>query len=451
MKKYLQILFLTLCAAVHAQAPLNFSARLNVTNVTGSDPYTVTGVVQSDLGIWNASNLNVTQDSVYHLEGADLLIYRIVSITSASGNNFVMVLDDIDDSGNLPSTGTEWCALQFTTNFQFSLEVGNLPTNLKAAIDNRFKQRLDAAMFALNKDLQLFSTSDTLVFSPSGKTPVNGDFALHTLNGCFYERKNGFWNQRTGKNGELVLEENRKVIAYGSLGVQNYNLNQASRFYTVAFGDVLINSPINLVSQKSGDIFVFEVKNETEDQVAINFNSFVIKDFNHQAIPDVNFIDAGSTKIFTFRVVKVGELTFLVSRDDLSAVSGVTGTSGSYTPTIVASDTLLTNYPATYTIVDSVVTVIGLVRIGNQAGSLVSSITISLPPGGAKNFTAQYGELRGKAEVNQSDALTTGLPRLSCLLSCDFTNDLAFVSYEPIGSGGVNRRNFINYSFSYKL
>ena len=138
-----------LCLGVsNAQAPLLFSARLNVTNVTGSDPYTITGVVQDESGLWSAADINVSNDSIYHLEGSDLLIYRITSITSASGNNFTIVVDDIMDSGLLPSTGTDWSVVEFTANYQFPSYIGNLGSPFKAAIDNRFKQRVDNALDA---------------------------------------------------------------------------------------------------------------------------------------------------------------------------------------------------------------------------------------------------------------------------------------------------------------
>lgn len=148
MKYILAILLVFGLGYSYAQAPLLFSSRLNVTNVTGSDPYTLTGVVQDELSLWSAADINATADSIYHLEGSDLLIYRITSISSAVGNNFTIIVDDIMNSGILPSTGTEWCAVEFTTNYQFPVEVGNLATNFKATIDNRFKQRLDSALDA---------------------------------------------------------------------------------------------------------------------------------------------------------------------------------------------------------------------------------------------------------------------------------------------------------------
>ena len=146
MKIKLIIIFLLGFTIAYSQAPLNFSARMNVTNVTGSDPYTIVGIIQDDLSLWSAADLNTTADSIYHLEGSDLLIYRITTISSAVGNNFTIIVDDIMDSGILPSNGTEWCAVEFTTNYQFPMEVGNLATNFKGAINNRFKQRLDTQL-----------------------------------------------------------------------------------------------------------------------------------------------------------------------------------------------------------------------------------------------------------------------------------------------------------------
>ena len=184
MKNIFLIIFMLVTVSLWSQAPLLFSSRLNVTNVTGSDPYTLTGVVQDELSLWSAADINATADSIYHLEGSDLLIYRITSISSAIGNNFVIIVDDIMNSGLLPSTGNEWAAIEFTPNYQFPSYIGNLSSPFKAVIDNRFKQRLD---LQLVKDSLLYqentttrATSDNTDNYHKGNIGI-GDFSTNTI------------------------------------------------------------------------------------------------------------------------------------------------------------------------------------------------------------------------------------------------------------------------------
>lgn len=168
IKILLSALILFLYSFCYSQeVPLKMGVRINVTGVSGSDPYTITGVVQDELSKWNAADINVSLDSVYHLEGPDLLVYKINSITSAMGNNFTIVIDDINNSGILPSTGTEWAIVEFTDNYQFPTIPGNLASPFAFAIDNRFKQRLDAAITS-------GGGSDT-IYLANGTAIVNGD------------------------------------------------------------------------------------------------------------------------------------------------------------------------------------------------------------------------------------------------------------------------------------
>lgn len=149
MKKLLAGIFLLTHILAHGQyMPLNFGARISVTSVTPTAPHTyrITGLVQDNLSKWNASDVQASQDSVYHLGGSNLYNYRISSIQSAAGNSITMTLVDQDSTGDYPSTGTEWAVVKFTPANKFPYWLSGVSDNLNSAIQNRFVQRLDESL-----------------------------------------------------------------------------------------------------------------------------------------------------------------------------------------------------------------------------------------------------------------------------------------------------------------
>lgn len=258
-KTFLALIILISATALFSQggAPLNFAVRLNVTNVTGSDPYTLTGTVQDGLGRWNASNINAAQDSIYHLEGTDLYIYRITSITSTSGNNFTIVVDDIMNTGMLPSTGSEWAAIKFTTNNQYPIEVGNLASTLKSCIDNRFKQRLDAATIPANID---YVTTDSFLTFTNGATfssiPV-GKTVWRTTTGSSFEKTSPTTmtrrSQDDGENAMLGFTQSGSTLLF------NANLYNRVRLNTGNISSATVQKPSNYLAQAIGENFLIGI------------------------------------------------------------------------------------------------------------------------------------------------------------------------------------------------
>jgi hypothetical protein len=150
MKYIILILLLFVGKILYAQSypPLVMASKVTITNIsTFSDPYTVQGVVQDITGNFDATDIQAG-DSLYLLDGNNLLIYSVVLINSASGNNFSIVINDINDTGNLPPTG-EGSIQKTTTNYNFPIAVGGLSETLMSLIDNRFKQRIDSILTTL--------------------------------------------------------------------------------------------------------------------------------------------------------------------------------------------------------------------------------------------------------------------------------------------------------------
>lgn len=267
-KLILSILLLLGLVSIYAQAPLNFSARLNITNVSGSDPYTLVGVIQDDLGLWSASDLNTLQDSIYHLEGSDLLIYRITTISSAVGNNFTIIVDDVMNSGILPSTGTEWAAMRVTTNYQFPVEIGNLATNFKASIDNRFKQRLDEVVLSAiittgdKNQIDIVNiTNDWRLDTNSVSTVTIADDAV-----TLAKQASGTANRLQGfdasGNPSLITVSGISTLSAGNLAVTEVDGSSTNELQTVASTSDATSHTVTL-SNSGGSFKIAEGSNIT--------------------------------------------------------------------------------------------------------------------------------------------------------------------------------------------
>ena len=150
MKKLIILLtFLTAWLTSYSQAPLIPSVRCSLTVVTVfSDPYTVSGKTSDFSSNWEAADI-VAGDSLYLMDGNELRIYSVVSVSSASGADFTISIDDINNSGNIPITG-EWGILSTgTTNYDFPNWVAGVSETLNMAVQNRFVQRLDGIINGL--------------------------------------------------------------------------------------------------------------------------------------------------------------------------------------------------------------------------------------------------------------------------------------------------------------
>lgn len=179
MKKLLAGIFLLTHILAYGQyMPLNFGARISVTSVTPTAPHTyrITGLVQDNLSKWNASDVQASQDSVYHLGGSNLYNYRISSIQSAAGNSITMTLVDQDSTGDYPSTETEWAVVKFTPANKFPYWLSGVSDNLNSAIQNRFVQRLDEITASVTPSVYLAVTA------------LHRDSSLN----AFSELKNGY-------------------------------------------------------------------------------------------------------------------------------------------------------------------------------------------------------------------------------------------------------------------
>lgn len=286
---------------LQAQAPLIPSVRCSLTTVTVfTDPYTVTGKTSDFSSNWQASDI-AAGDSLYLLDGSELRIYRVVSISSASGVDFTIVIDDINNSGSVPVTGEYGVLYRGTTNYDFPNVTAGISETLQMAIQNRFVQRLDALLKGIGTDyittdsFSTFTNSATFASIPLNKT------VWRTTTGSKFEKTNSTtMTKRSTDNGELA-----RLGLQGSGAAMTFNANLYNKV-KVNTGDIsatTIQNPTNFSTQEVGEVFLIGVTAGSSD-VAVTWGD-IYGTFNGStfgAMPSTS-IPAQMTIYFKFRVI----------------------------------------------------------------------------------------------------------------------------------------------------
>lgn len=138
----LLILCLLSVFTLQAQTPnINFAAKFQITSATGSDPYNIVGIVSDDLSRFTGSDVHVN-DSIYVIDGSDLYVLAVTSITSVVGPTVTLVANDPNNAGVAIPTG-QAAILKPTTNYKLPLYISGLRSDLQSMVQNRFAQRVD--------------------------------------------------------------------------------------------------------------------------------------------------------------------------------------------------------------------------------------------------------------------------------------------------------------------
>jgi hypothetical protein len=328
------------------------------------------------------------------------------------------------------------------------MEVGNLATNFKAAIDNRFKQRLDALISSGSGDVGFYNTADTTAFNPSSPAPTTKDHAYWRNRGQLLERTTHWNNRRSAKNAEFVGSGDKVTVAYAT--PTNYNLNLGNYFYTSATGNITINGS-NETSHNTNDSWTWEIFNNSESAITATFESGLFAQFSTpDGIPidmPVQTISAFGTRLFTFTLVDPGEVAFLISDDDIQGATSANLSDGVYTPTITkneSTDTVLTVYRHMYSRTDSTVDVVGKILINCVGSTIVTSFQISLPPGITSNFTLIDEDVMGVATVHD-----TGFPPLdnTAYAYADTSNDRMVVVFKA--DEDITKDQLVSYQLTF--
>ena len=138
MKKYLFLitcLFIATVGFAQNNPPLVPFTKITINTVsTFTDPYTVSGIVNDFTSNWNASDI-AAGDSVYLIDGSNLRIFYVQSISSAVGPNFTMVINDINDTGDIPPADVG-ALFRNTANYDFPNFVAGISEQLQSLILN---------------------------------------------------------------------------------------------------------------------------------------------------------------------------------------------------------------------------------------------------------------------------------------------------------------------------
>lgn len=318
------ILALGTCLSLFAQAPLIPSVRCSLSVVnTFSDPYSVTGKTVDFSSNWNATDI-IAGDSLYLLDGSQLRVYRVVSIASASGTNFTMTIDDINNSGNIPVTGDYGAFFRGTSNYDFPNWVAGVSEQLNMAIQNRFVQRLDAIIAGAGGSGIDYITTDSFSTFNGGASfasiPLNNT-VLRTTTGSIYEKTTSTSMVRRSMDNGLwattIANTSNDSIQF------NANLNNRVQMTTGNVTNAYVLNPLNYQTQTVGETFVIGVQAGTS-AVTVNWSSVygVYTGTSFNTMP-TTVVPAQSIMTFTFRVITTSsEVIRFHYVDNISTSSG---------------------------------------------------------------------------------------------------------------------------------
>lgn len=302
MKKLLLINFLIFLYSFTwgQSAPLVVSTKVTINSVTVfTDPYTVTGVTNDVTSNWTASDISAG-DSLYLEDGSELRVYQVVSISSAVGTAFTIVINDLNDTGSLPTTGVG-ALYRGTTNYDYPVWTAGISETLQSMIDNRFKQRLDALLKGIGTD---YITTDSFSTFTNGASyasiPLNKT-VWSTTRGSKWEKTGvGTMTRRStdnGLNASTIANTSNDSIQFNS------NLNNRVQMTTGNVSNAYVLDPLYYTLQAVGETFVIGIQAGSSD-VTVNWSSvFGIYTGTTFSGMLTTIVPAQSVMTFTFRVI----------------------------------------------------------------------------------------------------------------------------------------------------
>lgn len=307
----------------YSQAPLIPSVRCSLTVVnTFSDPYSVTGKTVDFSSNWDATSI-VAGDSLYLMDGNELRVYRVATISSASGTNFTMTIDDINNSGNIPVTGVYGAFFRGTTNYEFPNWVAGVSEQLNMAIQNRFVQRLDA-LIAGGSNVD-YVTTDSFTTYTNGASfssiPLN-KVIWRTTTGSKYEKTSAtVVTQRSVDNGLLaqtIATTNNDTLLF------NARLNNRVLLNTGNVANCYVLNPLYYVNNNVGETFVIGIQAGTS-AVTVNWgNIFGVYTGTTFTTMPTTTVPALSVMNFVFRVITTSAETVNFQYVDGGAKANIT-------------------------------------------------------------------------------------------------------------------------------
>lgn len=345
MKKLLYTLLLSFVAFItYAQAPLIPSVRCSLSVVSVfTDPYTVTGKTVDFSSNWQASDISAG-DSLYLMDGNELRVYQVVSISSASGTDFTIVINDINDSGSVPVTGEYGAIYRGTTNYDFPNVTAGISETLQMAIQNRFVQRLDALIKAAGVQYVTTDSFSTFISSNyESKTfadVATGSFVYRkTLGNTYQKTSSTAMTQQSninGANASSVLGVTGNTLNFSARLNANIRLNTTGDPTTAIVNNPLYNS-INAVNL--GSEYLIAISSGTND-ITVTWDT-LYGQYNKDSgftLLGTTFIPAQSIIYFKFRTVSPSaEIIRMQLIDDVGGSGGITNLSYTAATGVVAN------------------------------------------------------------------------------------------------------------------
>lgn len=187
--KRITLIALFLCSYLFAysqtSAPIRPAAKLNVSVATGSNPYTLTVSILDDLSRFTFADFGVG-DSVYLVDGSDLLIYVVTSKLTSPNR---LVVNDVNNTGISAPTG-QGAIIKSTANYKLPVYVSGLRDDLRSMIMNRFSQLLDGIIYTASNEIYRYV--GTTGVAPAVTAAVAGAVTAQNTVGEIYT-----WNPAT--------------------------------------------------------------------------------------------------------------------------------------------------------------------------------------------------------------------------------------------------------------
>ena len=125
---------------------LTMASRLTVSNVVGSNPFTITATMNDCLSRFTVGNIMVN-DSLYFIEGSELVVLTITGINSISLGVINFIAFNPLGTGITPSGG-EAIIVRPTPNMKLPPFVCNARPDLQAMVQNRLANLIDNGLAA---------------------------------------------------------------------------------------------------------------------------------------------------------------------------------------------------------------------------------------------------------------------------------------------------------------
>lgn len=140
------VLFIGLYVSALSQVDITLASRFNVSGVSGFNSYVIQGQLNDCLSRWSSSDVAVN-DSLYFIEGSDLVVLAVTNIDSVVLGVVYLKATDPLSTGIVPSGG-EAIIVRPTPNMKLPPFTCNARPDLQSMVQNRLAHLIDGGLSA---------------------------------------------------------------------------------------------------------------------------------------------------------------------------------------------------------------------------------------------------------------------------------------------------------------